>query len=234
MAGTMKTDFIVWGVDRTSYGPIELPELIAWIEQERVTAETWVFVGSHGAWQRAAEVPELRMFFPPATQETATMPGLSQAITGVEPRSLRRLKVLAMLSDEQLTRFLQFVEVRRVPQWATIVKQGDRGDAMYLVLDGELSVRMKVLGAERVLAKLGMGDFFGDIALFDHGPRSADVVADTSATLLRLSESAFADLAQRAPDLATPFLLAMGQTLSVRIRAGNKRQGEAATYARTQ
>ncbi len=105
---------------------------------------------------------------------------------------------------------------------------------MYLVLEGELSVRMKVMGAETVLAKLGVGDFFGDIAFFDHGPRSADVLADTSATLLRITTAGFVDLAERAPDLATPFLLAMGRTLSVRIRAGNKHQGEAATYARAQ
>ena len=48
---------------------------------------------------------------------------------------------------------------------------------MYVILEGELSVRMNVGGLETQLATLAVGDFFGDFALFDHGPRSASVVA---------------------------------------------------------
>jgi CRP-like cAMP-binding protein len=61
-----------------------------------------------------------------------------------------------------------------------------------------------------VLARLGAGDFFGDMSLFDHGLRSADVVADTSARVLKVSAVAFERLAREAPELATPFLLALG------------------------
>ena len=136
------------------------------------------------------------------------------------------------MTDEQLERFLEFVEVMRVPNWATIVKQGDHGDAMYLVVEGELSVRMKSAGAETILAKLSIGDFFGDISLFDHGPRSADVVADTSSILLKISAASFAELGRTAPDLATPFLMAIGRTLTARIRAGNKHYAEAVQFAR--
>jgi CRP-like cAMP-binding protein len=91
---------------------------------------------------------------------------------------------------------------------------------------------MKSAGAETVLAKLCIGDFFGDISLFDHGPRSADVVADTSSVLLKISASSFADLGRTAPDLATPFLMAIGRTLTARIRAGNKHYAEAVQFAR--
>ena len=136
------------------------------------------------------------------------------------------------MSDEQLERFLDFVEIMRVPHWATIVKQGDHGDAMYLVVEGELSVRMKSSGAETVLAKLCMGDFFGDISLFDHGPRSADVIADSSSILLKISAASFTELGRNAPDLATPFLMAIGRTLTARIRAGNKHYAEAVQFAR--
>ena len=58
-------DFIVWGIDRTAYGPVELPTLVAWVKDERVTAETWVFACKNGVWHKAAEVPELQMFFRP-------------------------------------------------------------------------------------------------------------------------------------------------------------------------
>src|SRR5882672_8078474 len=62
-------DFIVWGTDQTAHGPLELPALIAWVEDERVTADTWVFALKRGAWQKAAQLPELhRLFESPASQ----------------------------------------------------------------------------------------------------------------------------------------------------------------------
>ena len=56
-------DFIVWGIDQTPYGPVELPTLVSWVKDERVTADTWIFAGKTCAWQRAGELPELQMFF---------------------------------------------------------------------------------------------------------------------------------------------------------------------------
>ena len=88
-----------------------------------------------------------------------------------------------------------------------------------------------VKGKETILATLGAGEFFGDISLFDQGPRSADVVANTDSTVLKISSSAFEQLAKAAPELATPFLRAIGKTLSARIRADNKRYGDSVTLA---
>ena len=59
------TDFTVWGIDQTAYGPVELPELVSWVQGERVTAETWVYDAKNAAWQKASQVPELQMFFRP-------------------------------------------------------------------------------------------------------------------------------------------------------------------------
>ncbi len=219
-SSAVRTDFIVWGTDKTASGPMELPALISLVEGNVVTSDTWVFIVKSGVWRRAVEVPELQMFF--GSQAPSPERGIS--MRGVDLQVVRRLKLLADLTDEQLERFVEFVEVQRVAQWATIVKQGDRGDAMYLILEGELSVRARMAGTDSVLAKLSSGDVFGDIALFDHGPRSADVIADTSSVLLRISSAAFAEMAQKAPELATPFLLAIGRTLAARMRAGNRRQ----------
>jgi hypothetical protein len=230
MASKAQSGFIVWDVEKTAHGPVDLHTLVSWVQEKRVCAETWIFVPKLGVWQRAAQVPELTLFFrQAATTETN---GNGCVEKGLDPKVLRRLKILAGMNDDQLERFLEFAEVMRVPHWATIVKQGDRGDAMYLVVEGELSVRMKVSGAETTLAKLSMGDFFGDISLFDQGPRSADVIADKSSILLKISAAAFAELAKTAPDLATPFLMAIGRTLTARIRAGNKHHAEAVQFAR--
>jgi CRP/FNR family cyclic AMP-dependent transcriptional regulator len=230
MASSIKeegADFIVWGVDQTAYGPVELPTLISWVKDERVLSDTWIYAGREGAWLKATEVPELKMFF----RAKGDANGAEMSARGVDPRALRRVKILAGMSDEQLERFANFMEVERIPQWSVIVKQGDRGDTMFLILEGELRVRINVAGKETILTTLSTGDFFGDISLFDHGPRSADVVANSDSLLLKITAEAFDRLAKVAPDLATPFLRAIGQTLSARIRADNKRLGDSVRLA---
>jgi len=227
MASTSDSvEFYVWGIDQTAYGPVELPTLVSWVKDERVTADTWIFVGKNSVWQKAPEVPELQMFFRSKTSSAASGATAMETLTGIDPRSLRRVKILAAMSEEQLERFAQFMQIEKVPQWSVIVKQGDPGDTMYFIVQGELRVRMNVVGKETILATLGVGDFFGDISLFDHGPRSADVVANTNSVVLKISSAAFDELAKKAPDLATPFLCAIGKTLSARIRADNKRYGD--------
>jgi hypothetical protein len=219
MASSADADFIVWGVDQTAYGPVELPTLVSWVKDERVTAETWVFAGKTAAWLKAEHVPELQMFF--RSKRNGGPVAVNPA--GVDPRALRRVKILGGMSDEQLERFARFMQVEKIPQWAVIVKQGEPGDAMYLILQGELRVRITVRGKETILATLSVGDFFGDISLFDHGPRSADVIANTDSIILKISSSNVEELSKEAPEVATMFLRNIGQTLSARIRADNKR-----------
>jgi len=136
---------------------------------------------------------------------------------------LRRIKILAQLNDAQLDHLSRFLEVHYVPQRLAIVNQGDPGDGMYLILRGELRARMMHDGRETILSTFETGDFFGDLALFDRGPRSADVIANEDSTLLKISTGAFDQLTREAPGLATVFLQATARTLAARIRADNKR-----------
>ncbi len=230
--------FTIWGADKQSYGPVELPALVDWVKEHRVTADTWIFCDQHNAWRKASNVPELQMFFPGNTQGPAAVKagaGVSEqtAIISVQPNSLRRVKVLAEFKDDQLVRFANFMEVIKVRQWEVAVKQGDHGDAMFMLLEGELRVRMMIDGKETMLVVLAPGDFFGEVSLFDHGPRSADVVANKDSKLLKISASSFEPMMTEAPDLAAPFLFSMSKTLTARIRADNKRYRDAINYART-
>jgi hypothetical protein len=211
--------FFIWGIDDAPYGPVELAVLTDWIKDARVLPDTWVFARRNGAWQQAADIPELKKFF---DQQTEMVPG-SSSRAGVTPGSLRRIKILAELNDAQLEHLLDFMELQRVPQWSVVVRQGDQGDAMFLILSGELRARTMVGERETILATFGPGDFFGDMSLFDHGPRSADVVANVDSTVLKISVTAFDRLTREAPALATPFLRATARTLAARIRADNKR-----------
>jgi len=219
--------FKVWGPDNVVYGPVELPELVSWVQSKRITADTWIFCEKDDKWSKAPQLSELRMFFNP--KSTA---GTSASGDTVPTAALRHLKILADLSDEDLIRFLGFMEVHTARQWAPIVHQGDHGDAMFFVLDGEVRVRLIISGKESTLVTLGPGDFFGEVALFDQGPRSADVVANSDAVLLKISHEAFARMSEAAPDLAAPFLIGIGKTLTARIRADNKRYRDSVLLAR--
>jgi CRP-like cAMP-binding protein len=212
-------DYFIWGADDSPYGPVELSVLIDWIHDERVVPDTWVFQRQANHWMRASELPELKDQF---TLKLTSVPD-APARVGLKPGSLRRIKILADLKDAQLAHLAEFLELQQVSQWTVLFSQGDHSDAMYLVLAGEMRARSVVNGRETILATFGPGEFFGDLALFDHGPRSADVVANVDSTLLKISSLSFDRLTREAPALATPFLQATARTLSARIRADNQR-----------
>ncbi|HMJ92346.1 MAG TPA: cyclic nucleotide-binding domain-containing protein [Candidatus Acidoferrum sp.] len=220
--------FKIWGVDNVVYGPVELPLLVDWVKDKRITADTWIYCETDDAWRKAAQVDELRMFF--GTRAAAAARTLGDA--GITAGILRRVKAFGALSDDQLARFVEFMEIRQVEPHTHVVRQHEQGDAMYLVLEGELRVRMLIEGKESTLQTLEPGDCFGEIALFDQGPRSADVVANADSTLLKISQPAFQRLLEQAPDIAAPFLMSISKTLTARIRADNKRFRDTISLAR--
>jgi hypothetical protein len=220
--------FYVWSPEAKIEGPLELPNLVSHVKRGALAAEDWVYAGGTRLWRFAKDVPELRMFYHPQTSED---PG--RRFIEVEPDILRRVRVLATLTDEQLACFARFMELTQVAQWSTVVRQGDHGDSMYLILEGELRARLLVGDREATLATFKPGDFFGEISLFDHGPRSADVVANEESTLLRVTTAACLNLATEAPDVATAFLFGIGKTVAARIRADNKRLRELESLAWT-
>src|SRR5581483_1223727 len=132
------------------------------------------YTQSKDSWTKASQIDELGMFFKgPRAEGARSGPASGQLIAGLRPGMLRRVKILSDMSEQQLGRFAQYMEVQQASQFREIVKQGEKGDAMYLILEGEVRVRQIISGKETVLATMLAGEFFGDISLFDHGPRSA-------------------------------------------------------------
>jgi hypothetical protein len=222
--------FKIWAVDDVIYGPVDLPQLVEWVQDERVIANTWIFSLHHARWSLAGDMDELRGIFSDATPAAPTVS--APLIPGIKPGTLRRIKIFAAMNDQQLGRFVQLMEVEKVPTFHEICRQGGPGDAMYCVIDGEVRARILVGGRETTLATFQAGDVFGEISLFDDGPRSADVLANSDTTLLKIPAARFDRLCQEHPDLATPFLLALGRTLTARIRNDNKRLGELIALSR--
>ena len=211
----------VWASEKIVYGPYTLPMLVEWVRQRRVQADTWIYSERKGTWSQAAAMAELKLLFDP----TQSRPGqVARAVrAGVNPDVMLHIKVLAGFNDAQLDSFVRYMEVITFEPYSVAVREGDPGDAMYLILEGELRARMIRRGKESILATLKAGDFFGEISLLDEGPRSADVVANERSILLKISTASFAKLRREAPALAEPFLHALGQILVGRLRTINKR-----------
>jgi serine/threonine protein phosphatase PrpC len=100
-----------------------------------------------------------------------------------------------------------------------VMRQGDGGDTLFAVVSGSFSVRIK--GQE--VAQIGPGEHFGELALVDSLPRSADVVANTDGHLLAIERSALQDFCRVEPALGNLLLWKLVTTLGYRLRATNER-----------
>lgn len=209
-------DYFIWGIDDSPYGPVHLSVLLDWINDERVLPETWVFTRRAGTWQKASDLPELARCFKTENEDFSTV--LSPL--NFKPGTLRRISILADLKDAQLAHLVEYLEYQECPRRMVMVKQGEPGDAMYLVLNGEFRARMMATGRETILATYSLGNFFGEKALLEPGPRPTDVVANVDSAVLRLSTPSFERLIREAPNLATPFLRAVLRSLPTRARNG--------------
>lgn len=212
-------DYFIWGIDDSPYGPVPSSVLTEWIKDERVLPNTWIFARRDGVWQKASEVGELKDSFATEIKPDAA----TSSSVSLKPGALRRIKILADLKDAQLAHLADFLEYKQIVHHTEVARQGEPGDAMYLVMSGELRARTMIGGKETILMTFGPGDFFGEMSLFDQGPRSADVVANQDSAVLRLSAGSFERLIREMPSLAAPFLQATSRTLAARIRADNKR-----------
>ncbi|HAV61276.1 MAG TPA: hypothetical protein DCY13_02810 [Verrucomicrobiales bacterium] len=131
---------------------------------------------------------------------------------------LRRIKMFADMDDLQILSFAKYLDLVRVRQFEIVVREGATGDAMFLILEGEVRSRSMQDGREITIATLGPGEFFGEMALLDHGPRSADVVANKDSVLLKITSRAFEQILKEAAALAAPFLYALSKTEVARMR----------------
>jgi CRP-like cAMP-binding protein len=104
--------------------------------------------------------------------------------------ALQRVPLFAGLTPQQLRRVAELSKVKLFAAGTAIVRLGEPGDAFYVILDGHALV---VRETGRPL-KLRVGDFFGELALIENAPRSADVIATDNVTALVIGQTAFARL----------------------------------------
>jgi CRP-like cAMP-binding protein len=129
--------------------------------------------------------------------------------------SLRVIPMFSGVSSEVLSSIASLLIERRFPKHKTIVEEGAPGDYMYIISEGRVKVtKLSGDGREKILELLEVGDFFGEMSLFDDAPRSASVKAMADVQILALARNDFLRLLSRSPDLA----LSVIQELTRRLR----------------
>lgn len=103
-----------------------------------------------------------------------------------------------------------------------IFQHGDAGDKLYLILEGKVRISREVPGmGEEALAVLGPGQVFGEMALLDESPRSADARVHERCRLLAIPKDGFDDLLFLHKDLAYEVLWSIVRMLVTRLRETN-------------
>ncbi len=122
--------------------------------------------------------------------------------------------------------FLQHWHHRRYPSGQTIIHAGDRGDTLFFIIKGSVTVLLEdEEGHEIILAYLNRGDFFGEMGLFDkNAGRSAWVRARGACELAELSYPKARELAGDYPQL----MFAIGSQMADRLRSTSRRLGDLA------
>lgn len=142
---------------------------------------------------------------------------------GKASKGLAEIVLFRGLEESDLQAILQIARMESFDAGAVIFKEGDAGDAMYLVLDGKVRIsRMTPLGSEEALAILGANQAFGEMSVVeDRAERSATAIAHEDCFLLALDREPFQKLLIQSPGLAHVVLWNAVRMLSARLRATN-------------
>ena len=123
---------------------------------------------------------------------------------------LRNVPLFSGLSAKELMSLSRLMDEVDLKPGTVIIREGNTGGEFFIVIEGTIEVKRK----GRRLARLGPGDYLGEIALIDHGPRTATAMVETDARLLVLASREFHSMLASDPRIENKIL----RTLAARVR----------------
>src|SRR4051794_37662995 len=127
---------------------------------------------------------------------------------------LANVPLFAALDDDAAQVLSTALTTREVPRGHIVFSEGDAGDRLFVVLEGKVKIsRTASDGRETLLGVLGPGEMFGELSLFDPGPRTATASALTDARLLGLGHDDLTPWLTGRPEVALSLLQALAQRL---------------------
>ena len=127
---------------------------------------------------------------------------------------VRTAPLFSALDDESAATLRASMTMVKVPKGNTLFKEGDAGDRLFVVVEGKLKLGTSSIdGRENLLSILGPGDMFGELSLFDPGPRTATATAVTDARVLALAHDQVIGLVTQHPQVSLELLARLAQRL---------------------
>jgi len=117
--------------------------------------------------------------------------------------TLPTIELFSELSKKELKNIAALMTPIQVKMGRVLTKEGDPGREFMIIIEGTATVKRK----GRVLARLGPGDFFGELAIVAGVPRTATVIADTDMVIETLNRREFTSLLDESPRIAKKILV---------------------------
>lgn len=127
---------------------------------------------------------------------------------------VRTAPLFSALDDDSAATLRASMTMVKVSKGHTLFKEGDAGDRLFVVVGGKLKLGTSSIdGRENLLSILGPGDMFGELSLFDPGPRTATATAVTDARVLALAHDQVIGLVTQHPQVSLELLARLAQRL---------------------
>lgn len=134
-------------------------------------------------------------------------------------KQLSLVEIFSGLKPEGLRLIAEVTEEESFSTGTKLFGHGEVGDKLYVIIEGKIRISREVAGmGEEALAVLGAGQAFGEMALLDESPRSADAKAHERCRVLSISKARFDDLLFMHKDLAYEVLWSIVRMLVRRLR----------------
>ena len=136
---------------------------------------------------------------------------------------LKKIPIFQDLSRREIVKIESILHRRNWSADEAIVKEGDPGVGMYIIVSGEVQIFQAGEGGVRLqLATLTSGDFFGEQALLDDSPRTASAYASETCRIIGFFRPDLLELIESNPRLGLKIVMRLSQMISVRLRQTNR------------
>ncbi len=131
--------------------------------------------------------------------------------------------VFEEMSGKEVKRLFRYLERREFPENSTIFIEKMDGESLFLIADGRVELTWMVAeGKEKKLAELSSGESFGELALFDPGPRAVTAKVIEGSDIYILTKEKFKEMRKKDPEICLSLVVALSKKIARSLRGSIK------------